>query len=316
MGTIERRIQFYQAIWIKGDRYIRKDLSFLNSFLSKVPTIATADLASEIYIECFNNALLIKDHVDKSFWKISKIRKTDLPLKFDTKNKKSSPLDLKENEGLQEPSHFIAFNGAFIGSELNFNAPRVATILYREINKYLESHPNDIVDRLEINPIFREEAYRKIDKISEISSVMVKLSTNYAKTLNRLPETNINFGKTFSSAEAAEDMYLGVSFYLGRGKKPRPRQAWDRILSDIKGLFMRPDSFDFIEAAKVRGRQFGVDSLEVVDLLEDSLMVRRNVTKLDEKTKAVDPIDMYQKILDSHKILKPEIDQYSTPIMR
>jgi hypothetical protein len=90
----------------------------MNSFLSKVPTIATADLSSEIYIENFNDALLIKDHADKSFWKISKIRKSDLPLKFDTKDKKSSPLDLKENEGLQEPSHFIVFNGAFIGSEL------------------------------------------------------------------------------------------------------------------------------------------------------------------------------------------------------
>jgi hypothetical protein len=170
---------------------------------------------------------------------------------------------------------------------------------------------------LEINPIFRENAYKKIDKMGEISSVMVKLSTNYIKTLNKLPdEEKIEFGKTFSSAEAAEDMYLGVSFYLGRGKKPRPKQAWNRILSDVKGLFKRPEFFDFIEAAKVRGRQFGTDSLEIVDLLEDSLMVRRNVTKLDEKTRAVDPSDMYQKMLDSYKILKPEIDQYSSPIVR
>jgi hypothetical protein len=312
---MERRIQFYQAMWIKDDKYMRKDLTFLNSFLTKLPMIKTADDTFNIYVEPFNNEVLIKEHADKSFWKISKIRKTDLPLKVNMKDMKSSPLDLKENEGLQEPSHFIVFNGAFIGAELNFNAPRVATTLYREINKYLELNSSEIADSIEINPIFREDAYKKIDKMSEISSVTIKVATNYLKTLNRIPDQrDYSFSKMFSSHEAVEDMFLGLQFYLGRGRKPRPKKAFEKIITGLRTLFNQPDCFDNIEVAKVRGRQFGVDSLEVVDLLEDSLMVRREVTKLDEKTKAVDPIDMYQKILDSHKLLKTEIDKYSSPI--
>ena len=52
---------------------------------------------------------------------------------------------------------------------------------------------------------------------------------------------------------------------------------------------------------------------EFIDLLEDRLMVQKKVTRLDDKTKAVNPIDMFEKILDSHENLKPEIDKYSLP---
>lgn len=260
MEIIERKIQFYQVIWIKDDRYIRKDQNFINDILKKIPIITAADPSFNIYIESFNGGSLINENSDKSFWRISKIRKTDLPLKFNINEKKSSPLNLSENEGLQEPSHFIVFNGAFIGAELNFNAPRVATTLYREINKYLESNPNETIGSVEINPIFREEAYKKIDKMGEISSVLIKLSTNYAKVLNKLTgQQDCSFGKTFASSEAAEDLYLGIQFYVGRGKRPKPRMAFSQIISDIRELFNQPECFDNIEAAKVRGKQFGSD---------------------------------------------------------
>lgn len=313
MDEIERRIQFYKVSWFKGEDPISKDINFLNSILMKMPKIITADSSFEICTENCNDKALVSTHTDKSFWKISKIRRTDYPLKINLDNMVNGPLDLKENEGLQEPSHFVVFNDASIGAELNFNAPRVATTLNREINKYLEKFPCD-VDEMQIEPMLRESSYNKIDKMWEISSVLVKLSTNYAETLNKIPgKRDYSFGNTFSSHEAVEDMFLGVQFYVGRGRRPKPKKFFEQVISDVRALLKQPDCLDSVEMAKVRGKQFGADSIEVVDLLEDRLMVLKKVAKLDGKTKAVNPHDMFEKIIDSYKILKPEIDKYALP---
>ncbi len=42
-------------------------------------------------------------------------------------------------------------------------------------------------------------------------------------------------------------------------------------------------------------------------------MVQKNIAKLDKKTKAVNTRDMFEKIIDSYKILKPEIEKYALP---
>lgn len=204
---------------------MEKDLNFFNSILMAIPTITTADSSFDIYVQNYSHDFFRdngdnRNHSGRSFWKISKIRTTDYPLKFNKTDKSSLPLELEENEGLQEPSHFIIFNGTVLGAELNFNAPRVATTLYREINKYLDTNSNEEVDEIEINPMLREDAYEKIDRMSEISNVMIKLSTNYARTLNgNSGQRDYSFGNTFSSAEAAEDLFMGLSFSVGQGGK-------------------------------------------------------------------------------------------------
>jgi hypothetical protein len=313
MDEIERRIQFYKVSWFKGEDPINKDINFLNSILTGIPYITTADSSFNIYIENFNDKALVSTHTDKSFWIISKIRRTDYPLKINLDNRVSGPLNLEENEGLQEPSHFIIFGDSCIGAELNFNAARVATTLNREVNKYLEKIQCG-VDEILIEPILRDNSYNKIDNMWEISSVLVKLSTNYAKTLNKIPDQrNYSFGKTFDSHDAVEDLFLGVQFYVGRGRKPKSKKFFEQVISDVRALLKRPDSLESVEMAKVRGKQFGADSIEVVDLLEDRLMVQRKVAKLDEKTKAVNPRNMFENILDSYEILKHEIDKYSLP---
>lgn len=313
MNEIGRKIQFYKISWLNGSNPIPKDIGFLNGILAEMPIITTADSSFDIYIHNFNNPSLVSNHIDKSFWIISKIRRTDYPLKINLDSRINSPLDLKENEGLEEPSHFVAFNDGIIGAELNFNAVRVATTLNREINKYLKTHQHD-VDEIQIEPMLRENSYNKIDKMQEISSIQVKLATNYAKALNKIPgERNYSFGHTFSSHEAVEDLFLGVQFYVGRGRRPKPKSVFRQVISDVRELLKQPDSSENVEVAKVRGKLFGADSAEVIDLLEDRLMVQKKVTRLDDKTKAVNPLDMFEKILDSYENLKPEIDKYLLP---
>lgn len=315
--TIDRRIQFYQVEWIKGDKHIRKELGFLNSILANMSMIETADEAFNIYIENYKNDLLSKRNSDKSFWKLSKIRNTDYPLKFNKIEKTSSSLNLTENEGLQDPAHFVVFNGVFIGAELNINTPRVATVLYREINKYLNKTHIDDISEIEIRPLLRDDAYKKIDKMIKVHNVEIKIATNYAQLLNKNPyPRDYSIGKTFASAEVAQDMTLGLKFFVRHGKNVDSKRSVKQILNDVKSAIINPECFDSVKIAKIKGQMGGSDFPETVDLLEDSLMVTRSVAKLNDITKAVDPLDMYEKILDSHTALKSDLEKYSSPITK
>lgn len=317
MNSIDRRIQFYQVEWVNGDRHIRKELGFLNSVLAGIPLIETADSLYDIYIENYKDDVLSKKHADKSFWKLSKIRNTDYPLKFNKTDKTSSSLNLASDEGLQDPSHFVVFDDGFIGTELNNNTPRVATVLYREINKYLNKTPLEGINKVEIKPLFREDAWAKIDKMADINNIQIKIATNYAQFLNKNPyPRDYSIGRTFASAEAAQDMALGLTFFVRRGKNINSKRAVKQILNDIKCAITNPECFDSVKIAKIKGKTFGADFPETVDLLEDALMVTRSIAKLNDKTKAVDSLDMYEKILDSHIVLKPELEKYSSPITK
>jgi len=317
METIGRRIQFYQVEWAKGDNHIRKDFGFLNSILGKISLIETKDEQHAIYIENYKNDLLSENNEYKSFWRMSKIRSTDYPLIFNKTNKKSSCLDLTPEQALQDPSHFVIFEGAFLGSELNHNTPLVATILYREINKILKNSPIEDINGIEIKPLFRDDAYKKIDKMVSINRIQIKIATNYAQLLNKSPyPKDYSFGKTFASAEAAQDMVLGLTFFVRRKKDVDSKRSVKKILEDVKNAITNPECFDSVKIAKIKGKLMGADLPETIDLLEDAMMVRQQVTKIDDRTKAVSPVDMFEKILDSHNDLKDELRKYKSPITK
>ncbi|HEC91631.1 MAG TPA: hypothetical protein ENI51_01335, partial [Candidatus Atribacteria bacterium] len=165
MGEVLRKIHFYQVVWVKnnGDR-IQKNAQFIHNVLSNISGQLIPKNDDELlYLEPYQQTTL--SNSAGQFYRISKIRTRDLPLKFDATKKDISPLDLKDYEGLFEPSHFVIFDGKITGAEYNYYGVRwVHSKLVWLINDYLRNNPQIDIKKVEIKPILKKEVYDLIEK--------------------------------------------------------------------------------------------------------------------------------------------------------
>lgn len=308
---LTRTIQFYQVVWVRrsGD-IVKKDNAFFDSVLTSICGVNDADSAYDVSLDKYDGANLRVTDINKSFYKISKIRKTDLPLKHDYSSAEDLPLGLQADEGLTEPSHFVIINGRLIGAEYNHYAPRMPSALVKKVNDYLKAGPVDDLMRVEITPVLKEGVLEHIDRIREISSIYIKIATDYAKIISQ-EEPSVR--TLLSAADLTQDAYLKIEFSVGQGRKLKPASAFGQILTLFKEIISRSDDMGSIQNAQIRGKEIGSTTPDKFDLLEEMLVTKRQIAKIDEKTRAVDSIEMYKAILDAYNSLSSYLERF-TPI--
>jgi hypothetical protein len=308
---LTRTIQFYQVVWVRrsGDA-IRKDNAFSDSILSNICGVNEAEPAYDVSLEQYDRADLRVADINKSFYKISKIRKTDLPLKHDYSEDADLPLGLEADEGLTEPSHFVVLNGILIGAEYNHYAPRMPSVLVKKINDYLKTNLVEDLIRVEITPVLKEGMLERIDRIREISSIYIKIATDYARIIS---QEDASVRTLLAAADLTQDAYLKIEFSVGRGRKLKPASAFERVLTNLRTIISRTDDMGSIKDAQIKGKEIGSATVEEYDLLEEMLVTKRQIAKIDNKTRAVESIEMYKAILDAYNSLDSYLERF-TPI--
>jgi len=309
-NLVSRKIHFFQVEWVKenGER-LQKDLAFIESILgiysNRLLELGDGD---RLVIQKYSETGLSSKNT--GLWRLEKIRKEDLPLKFDESQLKDEPLDLEDYEGLAEPSHFVIFDGKVIGAEYNYYGARwVNSKLVKIINEYLSENPSDVV-RVEIKPIFRKELYKLLDKMVEIRGITIKIATNYAKLLSK--EDPESFGKMFSAAELIDGVWLTLSFTIG-SRKCIEISRFNKIVESIRKLLGRPEAAENLKIMQIKGRIEDTDSIETFNLLEEMLVSEKRVAKLDERSRAVNPESMFKEIIESYNTFRDELKEFVKP---
>jgi len=116
-----------------------------------------------------------------------------------------------------------------------------------------------------------------------------------------------------SAADLTQDAYLKIEFSVGQGRKLKPASAFGQILTLFKAIISRSDDMGSIQNAQIRGKEIGSTTPDNFDLLEEMLVTKRQIAKIDEKTRAVDSIEMYKAILDAYNSLSSYLERF-TPI--
>lgn len=309
MEKITRRIQFYKVTWARrnGD-IITKNSAFFDSILTQLCGVKGVDPSYDVSLEQYNKATLQVTDPNKSFYKLSKIRKTDLPLKYDYDQGADLPLGLEPNEGLSEPGHFAVFNGVFIGAEYNHYAPRIA-ILVEHINNQLNSNPIEDLIGVQITPILKPGILERIDRITYISSIYIKIATDYARLIS---QQDNSLKSLLSAADLTEDAFLKIEFSIGAGRKLKRAVAFERIIGPLKVIISRRDDMGSIKDAQIRGKEIGSSVPDTFDLLEEQLIAKREVTAMDAETRAVNPIEMYKAILNTYSALRSDLERFTS----
>ena len=149
--------------------------------------------------------------------------------------------------------------------------------------------------------------------MDEFSKIEIKIATDYAKILMGEYEDDKSISNLFSSSYlATSGMNLHLKLGLERGIKRKSRSEIREIIDIVKRLIHRDDIEGNVEILKIKG--LDGDHPRDLNLLEELLITERSVTKLDEKTKAVDSNDMYNKIVDSYNSLDDVLIDFLHPI--
>jgi len=313
LGEVIRKIHFYQIVWVKnnGDK-VQKSVQFIHNVLSSISGRLIQQNNDEfLYPEPYNQITLSNSNT--KLYRISKIRKLDLPLGFDINKRDVFPLDLKDYQGLFEPSHFVVFDGKIIGAEYNhYGVKWVHSKLVWLINEHLRQNTYGDIKRVEIKPILKKEVYDLIEKFVEIKGIRISVATNYARLLKQ--EDPQSFEQMFSAAELVDDMRLYLSFTLGKGRKYGDPAKFERILKSIKKILSREDSKNNVNVMEIRGKFEGSDAIETINILEKLMLTEKRIPKLDDRTRAVNPDSMYREIIDSYLTLKDELEEFMNPV--
>lgn len=300
--TLDRIVYFYQIEWeLKDKSKVRRELQFFNHFLEKEEKHEFCE-TYDIILEKFplfkpKKEELLQD-VKYSCWKISKIRKHDLPQKYSEKTKKCTPLQLLDDEGLYEPTHFVIFNGNILASEMNHFGQQANTGLFNIINECLDKEPLPDIRSVKIKQIMKGEAYELLRKGSEFRSITIEVATPYAKELKN--SENPSFKAMFSAADLINDIELVLKFTMGR-KRKISSEAFSLVIETIQELVGYPGAKENIKVLKIDAKRKAYDKkFKTVNILDDYLFSTTHNAKVDDNTKGVDSEDMFNNIIDSY----------------
>jgi len=313
MEEVTRKIHFYQIVWVKnnGDK-VPKSAQFIHNILSKISgQLIKRNNDELLYLDSYKQTTL--SNQNRKLYRIFRLRDKDLPLEFDINTKNISSLSLDKDKVLGEPSHFVVFDGKIIGAEYNYYGVRwIHSKLVWLINDYLRNNPQIGIKRVEIKPILKKEVYDLIEKFIEIKGIRISVATNYAKLLKQ--EDPQSFEQMFSAAELVDDMWLRLSFTLGKGKRYGEPSKFEKLLKSIKKILSRDDRKNNINVLEIRGKLEGSDSIESINILEELMLTEKRIPKIDDRTRAVNPDSMYRKIIDSYTALKDELEEFMDPV--
>lgn len=334
---LTRKIYFYQIDWIKTDREnpVTKDLTFLESILNlESNKLLDYTEDSDIFIKNFTEdtdsfieKVIPKSDSDIGLWKLVKVRKTGFPQKINmTKlNEGEYDLDMEKYEGLCETSHFAIFDGKFLLSESNYYGARVNSNIRNIVNNFLKNKHNKLKNKkdidinkfknlkeIRIKPLLEEDVIKKIDDFKEIRGVSIKVATDYAERLAKTSHKH-SMNALFSSAQLVDDMYLNLSFTLGNQKSKSP-DPFGRIIPVIKEICGRNDfNAENFKKMDIMGRIKEGEPIIPLNLIDMIMKTERRVLKLDDKTRAVNPENMYKELLKVYETYEELLKKRYSP---
>ena len=219
------------------------------------------------------------------------IRKKDFPMK--EQRGITSPLDLPNDAGLYEGTHFMIFPNNVLGAEYNFYGPRISCL-----KSYILSKFPTLVDEVELIPLMKHDFMEQISKIGIVKLFRLKVHRDNIVQVGKL---NKSLHSAFEAMKTTSDAeYIEVVF--------NSRHDIDLSFLDKLANWLRISEVkDNVSTLKLRAMNENTGQIETFDLLQEYMLSVKQVVKRDSLHRSVDKNSMYNAIEESYNELRPEI---------
>lgn len=227
---------------------------------------------------------------------LATVRRTGLPL-VEAAGARTA-LTLAANQGLFEGTHIVFFPNNVVGVEFNFFGPRPSRVPW-----YLSRATKGKSPTFTLDPLLRQDVVEQLNRLNQVRVLSLAIRPSYATTV---AEADRDLASAFQAAERAGRSQL---VHLRLGPEPHGRN-WlaQRVLQTARQLAGRSDLRENAQEFTVKGLNGRTSSIEVVDVLRDQLIARKQIVKLEGRSRALDDEAAYRAIEEAYAELRQDLD--------
>jgi hypothetical protein len=206
-------------------------------------------------------------------------------------------LVIPPDSGLVEAIHVVAFRNNIVGSDFNFYGPRMS-----RLSLYLHEKAAGRCPDVTFEPLLRQDMAAELDRLREIRMFHLKIRAPYAATV---AQANRDLGAAFEAAARAGNAEE-LEIVLRPRKHSRDALA-DRMLRLSRWLARRGDLRTEACKFEVKGVRADTGDVELMDVLRDQLVARKEILRQSRRGRALDSGSAYQAIERAFRELEPEL---------
>jgi hypothetical protein len=301
LPTLERKIHFYRsdAGLDRSGKPVAFDPSPALAKIGRLPF--SNDAAGRYLTDDDGNAVCAwpgNARTTQSL-RFCQIRRTGLPQLEQAG--KVSDLNIAADAGLLEPVHVVFFTDNIVGADFNFYGPRLSRLGY-----YLRTKSNNAVPLASFHPLLRGDVAAQLDHLTDIRLFDLRVNASYVNTIR---QANQSLGDAFAAnARVLEGDAEELELILRPSKAGR-LSARQRLLGSLKALVRGRDLRENADRFQVKGKHDETGRVELIDLLRDQLIAKKQILRLGERSRAVDENSAYEAIRAAHDELGDELRQ-------
>lgn len=209
----------------------------------------------------------------------------------------TSLLDMPDDAGLYEPIHFMIFDQNILVAESNFYGPRITTL-----RTYLSAKLSDQVDEIKLVPIMNSDFMDIISNVGDVRKFRLKIHRNAVRYLEEL---NDSLFSAFNSAKEVSDCEDIEIIFSARRRSRNTIQI--PSFEEIRNWLSNPEVKENIEELKIKAIDTMTEETREFDLLQEYVIAKRDVVRIDDLHKSVSSEDMYRVIQESYHDLRPTL---------
>ncbi len=187
-----------------------------------------------------------------------------------------------------------------MGCDFNYYGPRISRLSFYLSAKALGHAP----EYINFSPILQRDVYKQLEKFKHLKMLKLKVRSPYIDTIAK---ANESLGASLKAARnAGGDDDLDVELVLQTTKYSSGPLS-DGLLQSVKFLSKKSNIREDIETFKVKGYSSSVEKIIELDLLSDKLIIKRDIYKLNPKSKGILSKSAFNAIISAYEEIKDEI---------
>lgn len=196
-------------------------------------------------------------------------------------------LDIDADAGLVEPIHIVFFPENVVGVDFNFYGPRLS-----RLGQYLQAKCGDYGPRgIWFSPLLRNDVVAQLDHLGDIRLFDLKIRTTYVDSVRQADE---DLGAAFDAARRVGN--TGEIEVVIRPAIAGRRTIKERLIGIARCLARQGDLRTESSRFVIRGKRDDSGRVQSIDLLHDHLISKKQIVRLDERSRALDMNSAYDAI--------------------
>lgn len=205
-------------------------------------------------------------------------------------------LRIQPTDGLVEAIHVVFFPNNIVGADFNFYGPRLSA-LGRYIDERAGGPP------IEFHPLLRQDIAEQLRKLGELRLMRLRARRSIVDVIRQRDRSLADTFDALGDLGGTDD----IEVVIRSGRHSRHPLA-QRVVGMVQRLAGMEEVRNQASSFVVRGKNEETGSIEEVDILREHFMLSKQIVRLHERGRALDPESAFAVITNAYAELRDDLE--------